>query len=687
MPFHICNQKFIYFIVIGLSLVSNIFAMESSLGKRLLGKGKGAYDQPGAKVQKTEDSSAVAFHKLRKKIIKQFKEIGRGSVELSAELRSFISENPNIRDERGNALLHYALLFTNQELIDLLIKNPIIDVTIKNDEGLSLLALAVQQRNERVVKAILNKVPKSVDILNEFLFDVFALLEETAYVMNDCEIIKLLEGFVIFRDYIKIDALKPGAMFCSQPPGYRKHSAKSLARLTERCSKSKEMKKFFEAKNSIICLSERLVDIIWNYDQHYNLNLNWQEPFTLEAQNVLCSAFSRGIVTGLLYECGRGYDSFPYYKLFNFLFDIDTTLDPDLKNRLRVILEYCPEDMQHIDLDQKDREKLPLELLLYLLSHAILLKDKEFLRTSLNNNNSYIISKQDLVGDTLLHNAVNSQNLDILQLLLIYCPNLNIRNNKGKTPLHKAVASCEFEIIQAILACGPDLTIRDNKGQTPLYYAVGRSDLETVQAILACKPKLVSHDRYRLLGTIFKLGRIPMLKAVLAHKKTGAIIEDNHAKIALEILNYIPGSDLPNTCPKLIKLFFHSAISVSDIELIQEILKIIPHLAKMGIPLHIAMGMSNNINVVKTLLEYEPNLNCQDSNGDTPLHVAMNRYKHSNLSSEQDKLFDMIDILLNCDLPLDMSIKNNQGNTVFDLSRDVKIYNRLLEAQNVLLEI
>jgi|GEM_PF-6879921 len=772
MLFHIPDYKFICFIVISMSLLSSAFPMEPmapSLGKRLPGEAEESWNEPAAKVQKNEHSSDVTSHKMRKEIINQLEEIGRGFLELSADFLLFIKKNPNTRDERGNTLFHYALLFANQKLIDLLIGNPSIDITIKNDEGLSLLALAVQQNNKRAVSQILSKAPRSVDILNEFMLDVYSLLEETVYVMNDVSIMKMLEDFVIRNETCKIDASLSAAIHGMDLPGYRQQSGKSLTKLATLDSKNKKLKEFFGAKEGIIEQSDRLVNIIWDYDQHYNPDFNWQEQFTLAEQNILCSAFSRGIVTLLLHTYGQMYNPFRFSNLFNFLFDIDTTLDSELKNRLKIILDYDSNDMQHIDLHQKDREKLPLELLFCLLSKAIQVKDKEFLRTSLKNNNSYLINKQDYEGDTLLHSALKSKDLEIIQLLLTHSPDLNVRNSKGETPLHIAVEFCELETIQAllacrpnvnmqnnrgktplhiaiefeeletieaILACGPDLNIQDNNGETPLHLAIDSSylemvqailacgpelnvknnkgetllhaavescELEIVQAIFACKPQLDHYNWCRLLGIVFKRGRIPLVKAVLDYKQTGDTIEENGAKIALEILNYYPDTDP-------LSAFLYAAICLSDVELIQEILKFNPQMdlnnskgvlllhraivcsgnlevlkifldknladinmqdsVKMCTLLHMAMT-TGNIDVVKKLLEYKPNLNLQDCNGDTPLHVAFKCCQQVASIPGKFQMLNIIELLLKSSLPFDKSIKNNQGNTVVDLGQNL----------------
>ncbi len=86
------------------------------------------------------------------------------------------------------------------------------------------------------------------------------------------------------------------------------------------------------------------------------------------------------------------------------------------------------------------------------------------------------VNKQDFRGNTPLHYAIKTENLEALKLLLQAGANVNIQNNKGDTPLLKLVKQVAmvdpdkeedekesfFECADALLACAPDVSIADN---------------------------------------------------------------------------------------------------------------------------------------------------------------------------------------------------------------------------------
>lgn len=822
MTFRISDYKIICLIAISLSLFFGALPMDhaaSSLGKHGREEAQESDEQPAAKVQKTEHSVDVASHKLRKKIIEHFAKIGKGSFALSADLQIFIKENPNIRDDLGNTLFHYALLFSNRDLLHMLMSNSKTDIAVRNDEGLSLLKLAVQQNDRLVVDYILYKAAEGFErISHEFMLDLYSVLSETVYVMNNPEIIQLLENFVMKNEASQNDVSLLAAAHSMQISTCRQYIKNKVIQQEQYHSQEKQLKTFLDAKKSIIEDSnERLVNCIWDYDGS-DLNLDWQNLFTLDEQNMLCSAFSRGIVTFLQRNFMQMYEDFRHENLFIFLIDIDATLEPDIKERLKIIFEQEAYDMLPIDLAQDDVEKLPTELLFYLVFKAIKLSDKEFLKRNLKSKSAYFINKQDHKGNTLLHKAIRSGDMEIIEMILAWLPLLDVVNDKGNTPLHEAVAYGDVKIVEAILtrgpnvniqnnegkaplqealrfyeenlryleiiklilACRPDLNQPDNKGRTPLQVAIKKGhvdivneilasnpdismciydsfggikgtilfesvlsghveavrailhytfkdenkssiarsscyllfpleqaieagNLEIVQELLAFKPELKKCEFGRLLSIVFRRGRIPLAKAVLDYKQTGAAIEDRDARIALELLNYYPTAD-----PAYV--FLNAVIQLQSIDILNEYLELKPEIQvpneegmmpvhyaiwccgspemvqifldrdpqsinqqdslQMCTPLHMAIS-SENINLVKTLLEFRPNLNLQDCNGNTPVHMVLNCYQHAfRYPKAKDKALCILNFLLDSGFPFDVGIKNNQGKTVIDLACD-----------------
>ena len=79
---------------------------------------------------------------------------------------------------------------------------------------------------------------------------------------------------------------------------------------------------------------------------------------------------------------------------------------------------------------------------------------------------------RDKGGETPLHEAAWSGNLEVIQVLLAAGASPNARGNDGKTPLHWAALFEELEAVQELLEAGADPNAKDKRGNTPL--ACGR---------------------------------------------------------------------------------------------------------------------------------------------------------------------------------------------------------------------
>lgn len=90
---------------------------------------------------------------------------------------------------------------------------------------------------------------------------------------------------------------------------------------------------------------------------------------------------------------------------------------------------------------------------------------------------------------------------------------VNAKNENGQTPLHKAAESNNVEFIEILLSAHADLFIEDDKGNTPLYVAVMFSSNDAVSLIL----KTVSSDKElleKLIDTANEDGLSPLAKAI-----------------------------------------------------------------------------------------------------------------------------------------------------------------------------
>ena len=80
-----------------------------------------------------------------------------------------------------------------------------------------------------------------------------------------------------------------------------------------------------------------------------------------------------------------------------------------------------------------------------------------------------------LKGATLLHEAVDADQADVVQLLLLRGVNPDLRARGGLTPLHLAVSKCQVGCVRALIENGADITVRDDLGQDAIAKAELRS--------------------------------------------------------------------------------------------------------------------------------------------------------------------------------------------------------------------
>lgn len=119
-----------------------------------------------------------------------------------------------------------------------------------------------------------------------------------------------------------------------------------------------------------------------------------------------------------------------------------------------------------------------------------------------------------LKGVTLLHEAVDAEQPDVVQLLLLHGVSPDLRARGGLTPLHVAVSKCSVGCVRALIENGADISMRDESGQDAIAKAELRSKKrEAVLKQLRSKGERVMKKSSFLcrgwgLGTRCQLGSI-----------------------------------------------------------------------------------------------------------------------------------------------------------------------------------
>ena len=93
-------------------------------------------------------------------------------------------------------------------------------------------------------------------------------------------------------------------------------------------------------------------------------------------------------------------------------------------------------------------------------------------------------------GNTLLHEAVDADKPEVVQLLLLHGVDPNIQTKHGLTPLHMAVSKGLVDCTHVLLENGADITVRDSLGQDAIAKAKIRGKkCEAILKLLRSKGK------------------------------------------------------------------------------------------------------------------------------------------------------------------------------------------------------
>lgn len=91
-------------------------------------------------------------------------------------------------------------------------------------------------------------------------------------------------------------------------------------------------------------------------------------------------------------------------------------------------------------------------------------------------------------GGYPLHFAVNSS-IEIIQMLIEYGADVNVKDVKGRTPLHIVAASKpSIEKMELLIDNGAGVNAVDNEGKTPLAYVLQGTPVNSFFATLGVPP-------------------------------------------------------------------------------------------------------------------------------------------------------------------------------------------------------
>ena len=145
----------------------------------------------------------------------------------------------------------------------------------------------------------------------------------------------------------------------------------------------------------------------------------------------------------------------------------------------------------------------------------------------------------DANGNTRLHKAVISSDVDAVRALLAEGFNVNATTSSKSTPLHYAASQESVDVVNVLLAAeGCNVNAADEDRNTPLHTAARRGNAVIATALLAvkgCKPNVAMRDGWTPMHLAAQSGHISVVKALLATRGCNAKVGNKFGQTPLSI--------------------------------------------------------------------------------------------------------------------------------------------------------
>uniref|UniRef100_A0A6D2X331 E3 ubiquitin-protein ligase MIB2 n=1 Tax=Takifugu rubripes TaxID=31033 RepID=A0A6D2X331_TAKRU len=237
----------------------------------------------------------------------------------------------------------------------------------------------------------------------------------------------------------------------------------------------------------------------------------------------------------------------------------------------------------------------------------------EVVKALLQANGS--IETKDEDGDTALHYTAFGNQAEIARLLLSKGANVNILNNSMCTALHIAVNKGFTDLVRLLTEHSADVNLQDSYGDTPLHDAIAK-DFRSIIEILVLVPNIdftqQNHRGFNLLHHAALKGNKLATEKILARARQLVDVkkEDGFSALHLAALN--------------------NHRDVAEILIKEGRCDINIRNNRNQTPLQLAVTQGHT-ELVQLLVAEGADVNMEDEDGDTAMHVALLRQQLANV--------------------------------------------------------
>uniref|UniRef100_A0A8C6L0W9 E3 ubiquitin-protein ligase MIB2 n=1 Tax=Nothobranchius furzeri TaxID=105023 RepID=A0A8C6L0W9_NOTFU len=287
----------------------------------------------------------------------------------------------------------------------------------------------------------------------------------------------------------------------------------------------------------------------------------------------------------------------------------------------------------------------------------------EVVKALLQANSSVEVKDED--GDTALHYTAFGNQAEIARLLLSKGANINLLNNSMCTALQIAVNKGFTDVVRVLTDHSADVNLQDSYGDTPLHDAIAK-DFRNIIEILVAVPNIdftqQNHRGFNLLHHAALKGNKLATEKILARARQLVDVKKEDGFSALHLASLNNHRDVAEVLVKEGRC---------DINICNN---------RNQTPLQLAVTQGHT-DLVQLLVDEGADVNMEDEDGDTAMHVALLRPQLANVQTQKD--LNSSGLLGNTELNIgtaiacflaqegaDISYANHKGKSPLDLVAD-----------------